>query len=257
MSSASDPPDFPPPFELKPLPLELWPSVEHIVTEVDAPLNNVFSQKQMRLLTESLYASWQPESPFIAFANVGLFYGVNLPPLVPNVMLCVDARPTENLLPKLRRSYFAWAYGKSPEVAIEIVSDREGKEDTDKMKIYNNFRVCYYYIFDPEHHLSDETLRGYRLLGSEYELMTDPASTTETIGLGLTLWNGRYEDTDGLWLRWVDPNGELIATGFESAQQQNQRAEEEARRVNEMMIENKRLVKLLNQHGIDPHDLVT
>jgi hypothetical protein len=40
--------------ELGPLPPELWPEVEHLVTEDDTPVDNIFSEKQQRLLTESL-----------------------------------------------------------------------------------------------------------------------------------------------------------------------------------------------------------
>ena len=250
---------MPPPVELKPLPPELWPSIDHIVTEDGAPVDNVFSEKQMRLLTESLHASWQTERPFVAFANVGLFYGVNLPPIVPDVLLSIGVRLPENLFPKLNRSYFVWAYGKPPEVAIEIVSNREGKEGTEKMDIYANVRVSNYFIFDPEHHLSEETLRGFQLNGSQYTLMADPTATMNMVGLGLTLWNGRYEDTDGLWLRWVDPKGELLATGAESAKKQTQRAEVEAKRAEvetnraeQAISENQRLMELLKQHGIDP-----
>ncbi|TWT89520.1 Uma2 family endonuclease [Neorhodopirellula pilleata] len=279
MSSASDrsalpPPSLSPPLEVKPLPSELWPSIDHIVTEDGAPVDNVFSEKQMRLLTESLYASWQTAAPFVAFANVGLFYDVAFPPIVPDVLLSVGVRLPENLFPKINRSYFVWAYGKSPEVAIEIVSNRQGKEDTDKLALYAKARVPNYYVFDPEHHLSDEILRGFKLGGGHYTPMSNPTSMIEQVQLRLTLWNGRYEDTDGLWLRWVDSNGELLATGFEFAQQQkrlaaeesrraaeesrraaeeSQRAAEESRRAEEAELEKKRLIELLKQHGIDPH----
>lgn len=91
-------------------------------------MDNVFNEKPMRLLTESLHASWQTESPFVAFVNVGLFYSVNLPPIVPDVLLSIGVRLPENLFPKRNRSYFVWAYEKPPEVAIEIVSNREGKQ---------------------------------------------------------------------------------------------------------------------------------
>ena len=36
------------------VPLELRPVVDHLVTEDDTPVDNVFSEKQMRLLTEPL-----------------------------------------------------------------------------------------------------------------------------------------------------------------------------------------------------------
>jgi len=47
-----------------------------LVTEDDTPVDNIFSERQQRLLTEPLYATAQfpgGERPFIALANVGLF----------------------------------------------------------------------------------------------------------------------------------------------------------------------------------------
>lgn len=63
------------------------PSLEDLVTEDDTPVDNMFSEKQQRLLTEPLYSSWDPGRPFIAAANVGLFYAVRQPPLVPDAFL--------------------------------------------------------------------------------------------------------------------------------------------------------------------------
>ncbi len=101
---------------LKPLPPVDWPSLDDVVTEDGAPVDGVFSEKQMRLSTDSLHSSWNCADPFVAFANVGLCYRVGVPPIVPDVLLSVKVRLPENLFPKLHRSYFVWAYGK-PEVA--------------------------------------------------------------------------------------------------------------------------------------------
>lgn len=54
------------------------PCLDHIVTEDDTPKDNIFSEKQQRLLTEPLYSSWDPGRLFLATANVGLFYAVRL-----------------------------------------------------------------------------------------------------------------------------------------------------------------------------------
>ncbi len=105
---------------------------------------------QMRLLTESLHSTWKPDWPFVAFANVGLFYGVHIPPLVPDVLLSLNVRLPEDLTPKLNRSYFVWGYGKPPEVAIEIVSNKERGEDSEKLQRYADARVSNYFIYDPD-----------------------------------------------------------------------------------------------------------
>jgi Uma2 family endonuclease len=267
-------PLMPPTFELKPLPPEDWPNIDHIQTEDGAPVDGVFSEKQMRLLTETLHASWKPEKPFVAFANVGLFYGVDIPPIVPDVLLSINVRLPESVFPKLNRSYFVWKYGKPPEVVIEIVSNKEGGEDTRKLEIYADVRVSNYVIYDPEHHLSNQSLRVFRLNGSVYAEDESPTIVFPVVGLGLTVWKGEYEGADSDWLRWTDLDGRLIPTGAERAdraakdaekqtaraqheaaraQQEAARAEEATRRADELARENQRLYELMREKGIDPN----
>jgi hypothetical protein len=60
---------------LDPLPVELHPNVDHLVTEDDVPVDIVFSEEQQRLLTEPLHSSWLgpgQQRPFVAMSNVGL-----------------------------------------------------------------------------------------------------------------------------------------------------------------------------------------
>ncbi len=253
MQSSTPPTNQYEPVILKALPPEEWPDVEHLITEDGAPVDSIFSEKQMRLLTGTLHSSWKPDWPFVAMANVGLFYGVGIPPIVPDVLLSVNVRLPENLFPKLNRSYFVWDYGKPPEVAIEIVSGREGGEDTSKLKIYADVRVSNYFIYDPDLFLSKSPLRGYRLQGSAYEPIAEDALRIDAIGLGLTIWSGRFEDTDSNWLRWTDKNGRLIPTGTEQAKAEAQRAEAAMQLAKSEGDENLRLLELLRRHGIDPN----
>lgn len=105
--------------------VDLLPDISHLVTEDDAPMDNP-SEKQQRLLTESLYSSWSPSIPFLAAANVGLFYALHQPPVVPDVLLSLEVSLAEDWWQKQHRSYFFWEFGKLPEVVIEIVSNRQG-----------------------------------------------------------------------------------------------------------------------------------
>ncbi len=72
-------------------------------------------------------------------------------------------------------------------------------------------------IFDPERLLNEETLRAYHLDTSEYRRMNEPIEFPN-IGLGLRIWQGRYEDLDNTWLRWVDAAGTPVLTGRERAE---------------------------------------
>ena len=51
----------------------------------------------------------------------------------------------------------------------------------------------------------------------------DESTVLPGLGLGLTLWQGTYEGHDDTWLRWIDANGQLVATGAERAQHAKER----------------------------------
>ncbi len=216
------------------------PNVDELVTEDDTPVDNFASEKQQRLLTRPLYSSWAgPEDgrPFLAAANVGLFFSVHEPPLVPDVFLSLDVSVPEDWWAKGQRAYFWWEFGKAPEVVIEIVSNREGGETDTKMRSYARLGIPYYVIFDPLEQVQDEVLRAYALVAPErsYE-ETDPAWLAG-VGLGLTLWEGEFEKKEGTWLRWIDEVGNLILTGEERAAQAEQRAERLAAQLRELGVE--------------------
>jgi len=196
------------------------PDFDDLVTEDDEPVDNIFSEKQQRLLTESLYNSWQPKPEgrgFLTLANVGLFYAIDKPPLVPDVLVSLDAKLPENLWKTHNRSYFVSEYGKPPEVAIEIVSNLKGKEAGSKWQDYAKAGVRYYVIFDPERRLKKGVLRVYELHGKSF--VEKQKWWLKGVGLGLTLWKGRYEDKVEEWLRWCNKNGGLILTGEEKAEE--------------------------------------
>ena len=213
-----------------PLPMEQWPSVEHLVTEDNTPVDNLFCEKQQRLLTEPLYTSWRTEVPFIAMANVGLFYAIRVPPYVPDVLLSLNVQAPESLFPKSNRSYFVWEYGKPPEVVIEIVSNREGNEDGDKLLGYARIGIPFYVIYDPELWLRAEKLKFFELRGGQYEHIQGDTLLMPSMELGLKLWRGSFEGHTDEWLRWTDLSGAPIATGAERVGQEQLRADEEHHR---------------------------
>lgn len=104
------------------------PDISHLVTEDDTPVDNLISEKQQRLLTASLYSSFSGDVPFIAMANVGLFYGIEQPALVPDVLLSLNVENPQDWSKKENRSYFIWEFGKPPDAVIEIVSNKVGNE---------------------------------------------------------------------------------------------------------------------------------
>ena len=75
----------------------------------------------------------------------------------------------------------------------------------------------HYAVLDPRHLLSDDTLRIYELVVGRYR--PGDAGPWPDVGLGLRLWEGRFEGVEDIWLRWCDANGAIIPTGEERAAQ--------------------------------------
>jgi Uma2 family endonuclease len=165
------------------------PCLDHVVTEDDTPADNMFSEKQQRLLTDPLYSSWQPGQMFLATCNVGLFYAVRQPPLAPDVLVSLDLEVPGDWLAKEHRSYFLWEFGKAPEAVVEIVSNSEGAETTEKMLKYAQIGILYYAIHDPAGAVQPEPLRVFVLRDKSY--VPCSAQWLPVLGLGLTLWRGR------------------------------------------------------------------
>lgn len=221
------------------------PDISHLVTEDDEPVDTIFSEKQQRLLTTTLYTSWKPAAPmpFVALANVGLFYTVKEPAVVPDVMVSVDVAFSEELWEKRHRSYFMWEYGKPPEVVIEVVSNRKGHELTRKKRLYARLGIAYYVVFDPNRQLGNSVLQLFERRGSDYVL--GRKLWLPVLGLGLTLWEGEYEAMTQLWLRWCDHEGNLLLTGAEAAAVERQKAEQERQRAEKLLAQ-------LRALGIEP-----
>jgi Uma2 family endonuclease len=215
----------------KPPPAEYLPDYDQFVTEDDAPVDNFFSEKQQRLLTEPLYSARVAERlgrPLLAAANVGVFYGEGQPAIVPDALVSLDVELAADLWPKPNRSYFIWRFGKPPDAVVEIVSNREGGELARKRERYAHLGVAYYVVFDPQRVLGEEMLRCYELRGRTYAPCA--GGWLEDIGLGVRLWEGEYEGVKAVWLRWCDQEGNVIPTGAELAEAERARAEEEQRR---------------------------
>lgn len=198
--------------------------ISHIVTEDDTPVDNIFSEKQQRLLTESLNSNWNPGKTFIACSNVGIFYAIHQPPIVPDMFLSMDVKVKEDMWEKKNRSYFLWEFGKPPEMVVEVVSNKKGGELEKKLGLYQQIRILYYIVFDPRKLVQKEDLRIYEFSAKGY-IPKIGGNLTE-IGLSVKLWDGIYEGTKSTWLRWYDNKGELILTGAEQSEKLRQRAEQ-------------------------------
>ncbi|CAN0277442.1 unnamed protein product, partial [Phaeothamnion confervicola] len=206
------------------------PDTSHLITEDDRPVDNRFSERQMRMLPHILHSSWHEGKPFEALADVGLFPSVkNEDVVVPDFLLSLGVTPRPVTGAVEDRSYLMWVYGKAPDLVIEIVSNKEGGELTTKLDKYARIRVTYYAVYDPFHCLSKSDLKLYHLVDGRYVSMT-PSSFMSDVGLGLTIWKGSFEGVDSLWLRFLDSEGNLIPTPDEKSEADAARSEADAAR---------------------------
>jgi len=230
------------------------PDVSQLITEDDTPVDNMFSEKQMRLLTEPLYGSWEGPPAgrtFIVSANVGVFTTATDSPLVPDVFLSLDTTWRQPVSEKRNRSYFIWEHGKPPDIVIEVVSNKEGGELDRKVRAYERMRVVHYVVFDPFKLLGEAVLTRFApldgvLVQQAGDLWVPP------VGLGLTLWKGTYEDLDAQWLRWCREDRSVVPTGAERANAADQRADAEKQRADAEKQRAEQLAARLRELGVDP-----
>jgi Uma2 family endonuclease len=248
---------------LRETPFDLSEIVKNLVTEDDEPVDNLFSAKQQRLLVEPLYSSWTPPldeeaeapttapRPFLADANVGIFYSVYEQPIVPDMFLSLDVQISPEWQAEEHRSYFTWEFGKPPDVVVEIVSNREGHELDRKLRQYAKLEALYYVVFDPWEKLKGEVLCVYeRGFGRRFRPRKD--LQLPEVGLSVMLWQGTFENWAERWLRWCDPAGNLIPTGAERAQQAEDLAAHEAAERQRAEAQIARLAAKLRELGIEP-----
>ncbi len=234
-------------------------AIEHLVTEDDTPVDNLFSGKQRRLLTSPLYNSWAGpggDRPFMVCAGVGLFLHPREAPLVPDVFLSLDVEEIQDPWVKEGRSYFIWVYKKPPDVAIEIVSHEKAAEMAGKYERYAYFGVPLYVVFDPLRLVQEEAVQAFQRTPAgayspcPYDILADT-------GLGLRLWTGPFENLDATWLRWQNPSGQLIPTAAERAEREKRRAEQERSRADREKSRADNLAARLRAHGISPDNGLT
>ncbi len=268
--------------------VDVLPDVQHLVTEDDTPVDNLPSEKQQRLLTEPLYSSWAGPGAgrsFLAAANVGIFAQARQPAIVPDMFLSLDVEIAADWWRKEHRSYFMWEFGKPPELVLEIVSNTVGGESDDKKDKYARMGADYYVVYDPLLQVMPQVLTVFRLSARRYAHQRQ--ARFPALQLGLTLWDGVFEERHDTWLRWTDAQGVLIPTGKERADaaaqqaaqadqrateadqradeerqrateadqradEERQRADEERQRADEADQRAERLAALLRQAGINP-----
>ena len=113
---------------------------------------------------------------------------------------------------------------------------------------YAQIGIPYYAIHDPELLVQREPLRVFVLRERTYQPCD--RDWLPSVGLGLSLWQGVFENCETTWLRWCDRQRRVIATGAERAQQERELADRERKGRSATVAD--RLAARLRELGANP-----
>lgn len=229
-------------------------------------VKNFQEHPQSILLTDSIRPvlnQIHPDGQYCIGQDSGIYWRITDPPEkgaeAPDWFYVANVPPTLN--GKLRRSYVLWQELIRPQIIIEFVSG-DGSEERDKTAWKGKFwiyetviRTPYYAIYEVE----KSQVEVYRLEGSFYELLTPNNRNHYPIpemGVELGIWSGIYQNVELPWLRWWDSDGNLLLSGEERAEREQQRAEQERQRAERERQRADRLAARLQELGIDPNEIM-
>ena len=210
----------------------------------EPPLESDFHRDQIDLLIRILRYWWRNRNDVYVSGNLTIYY--NQQQLKsrdfrgPDFFVVLGAEKRD------RRSWVVWdEQGQYPNLILEILSNSTKPVDKGPKKdLYQNiFRTPDYFWFDPD----TFELAGFHLLDGRYE----PILPNEQGWL----WSQQLELFLGIHdhrLRLFTPEGELIPSPEELAEQQSQRAEQAQQRAEQAEQELERLKAQMRAQGIEP-----
>jgi Uma2 family endonuclease len=201
-------------------PLQCLPSSEELPDSDDTPVDNELQILIPGLLLVILATIWETRDDWFFGINMGLYYSVNEPAIVPDSFLSlgVERFVGENG----RLSYVLWEEdGIPPVLTLEIISKTYNSEYEQKKVDYAELGILYYVVYAPTRlRRKRKRLEFYRLVNGEYVLQTGDKFWMPEIGLGIGRERGTYLGMTREWLFWYDENGNRYPTPDEVKEQQ-------------------------------------
>jgi Uma2 family endonuclease len=191
----------------------------------EPPLETDFHRLQMTLLLQCLEWLWRDRSDFYASGNLTIYYS-------PRQRKSEDFRGPDffvvlNTERRPRKSWVVWEEeGKYPNVIIELLSDSTAETDRGlKKQIYQDtFRTPDYFWFDP----NSLEFAGFHLVDGTYRSI-EPNPQGWRWSEQLQLFVGMVDRQ----LRFFTPDGQLVLTPAETAEQEQQQRLAAEQRVTE------------------------
>ncbi|MCF4970732.1 Uma2 family endonuclease [Nostoc sp. CMAA1605] len=217
--------------------IQLPPTQLELPYDDGVPMESARHKAQMDLLIDALIP-WleQREDGFVG-GNMFVYYSLaqvrNKDFKGPDFFIVLGVPKGE------RRSWVVWEEGKAPDVVIELLSPSTASTDkNEKMLIYQNqMRVSEYFWYDP---FNSDDLAGFSLQKGVY-LSINPNNqnqlVSQSLQLGLQLWQGNYKGIEATWLRWANLAGELLPTPEEKERQRADNAQSQLRQTARNLLE--------------------
>ncbi|MCH2243012.1 MAG: Uma2 family endonuclease [Aquabacterium sp.] len=266
---SEEPQDLDTPEQIHPLPpWETMPTMYDLPSEnpQEPGLPDEFHDFQPQLLRETCQPPNYPQEEMFFGTDLNLYYDPRhrLWYKRPDWFLVLGV-PRAQQQQDMRLSYVMWQEGMAPFLVVELLSPgteaedlgqtlRDASKPPTKWQVYEqNLRIPYYIVFDRY----QNQLRVFHLVATQYQAIEVPEQKFwfERVELGLGVWQGTYQQTEGLWLRWYDANGNWIPTSEERAEQESQRAEQESQRAEQERQRAERLAERLRGMGINPDEV--
>ena len=125
----------------------------------------------------------------------------------PRVSVAPDVFVVFGVEDRMRGNYKVWEEGKGPDFVLEVASPNTWREDVGpKRTIYAGLGVREYFLFDPTGDHYVPRLRGYRLVGGEYERLTAVESIDRTLAMSSEVLGLELRAKAGGEMRFRDPS---------------------------------------------------
>ncbi|NET70105.1 MAG: hypothetical protein F6K62_03395 [Sphaerospermopsis sp. SIO1G2] len=223
-------------------PTENMPTMYDLPSELigESGLPDEFHCIQADLLSETCQPINYSSEEILLASDLNLYYDPRHPSWYKRpdwymVLGVINSNQQKNL----RLSYVVWQEGIAPFLVVELLSPgtepedlgrtlREVNKPPTKWQVYEQIlRIPYYVVYDRY----ENNFRGFKLNGTRYESinLSENRFWLEEIEMGLGLWQGSYQNTEGLWLRWYNADG-WLPTLTERAEFERKKAESERQR---------------------------
>ncbi len=233
------------------------------------PLESNRHRIAMNVLIRSLQQAWADRSDFFTGGNMFVYYSStqvrNREFRGPDFFVVLDVDGTRS-----RQGWVVWEEeGRYPDVIVELMSESTAAADMGiKKTIYGRtFRTQDYFVFDP---FDPNSLQGWQLDANLRYQPSEPNEQgwlwCERLGFWLGTWEGTIDRETAVWLRFYDPQGNLVPLPeeavqqeLEATQQELEATQQELEAAQQQALEERQRADLfaarLRALGIDPNTL--